>query len=295
MRVLLTCVCTLQWRPRTRRESGRYRNSMVKDVAPSGGIQYLSITKIIVRTLSQLQTNIARTQIQREKARTNNLTRFGNLTAFSGKKVEDLIQSTGYKGYKLIRKSNWSKLIQIEKNSLKQLTPELSIQNHLSRLQIRVQHHSIYSQIIYEEKKTQNSKIRSESKLETNQKNAIIPQLLTTPRDLSIDWDDPTNYWSSYQLTELRLSTVIQTLVNSWISIIDRLINIKFLLAYPCIRCRLPSHTCQQLYVPFFLPPCSLCSSNSKSLWAIQLSLKTLIFIFSPIILHLGEDFLNLS
>ena len=40
------------------------------------------------------QINIARTQNQREKARTNILVRFDNLPTFSGQKGEDLIQPT---------------------------------------------------------------------------------------------------------------------------------------------------------------------------------------------------------
>ena len=44
------------------------------------------ITKISITTLSQSQTNIARTQIQREKTRTNNLMRFGNFTTPQGRK-----------------------------------------------------------------------------------------------------------------------------------------------------------------------------------------------------------------
>ena len=53
------------------------------------------ITKISVPTVpSQSRTNIARTQNTKEKARTTNLTRFGNLPTLSGQKGEDLIQPT---------------------------------------------------------------------------------------------------------------------------------------------------------------------------------------------------------
>jgi len=53
----------------------------------------MPITKISVSiTPSQSRSNITRIQIQKEKARINNLTRFGNLLTSSGQKGEDLIQ-----------------------------------------------------------------------------------------------------------------------------------------------------------------------------------------------------------
>ena len=54
----------------------------------------MPITKIILTTLSQSCTSIARTQIQREKVRTNDLTSFDNLPVSLEQKGEDFIQPT---------------------------------------------------------------------------------------------------------------------------------------------------------------------------------------------------------
>jgi len=62
---------------------------------------------------SQLQTNISRTQIQREKMRTLDLTRFDNLPTSMGQKGEDLIQSTKLQG---LQSDSKIQLIKIDPN-----------------------------------------------------------------------------------------------------------------------------------------------------------------------------------
>ena len=87
---------------------------------------------------------------------------------------------------------------------------------------------------------------------------------------LSTDWVNPTLGLGNCRQTESRLLTAVQYLSTDCQTCC-------LYLTYPCIRClsTAPSGA------PFLLLLCISCTSNSKFFCSIQLSLKTLIFIFS--------------